>query len=106
MPTSARWIEDEVPFPRTMVDSITPATDDALRDSRRRTRSASKIAGPCSAKRSCQWVIEDSTARTAARIGQRRRDGHDDVAGFERAKLRLLNGAHSSLAYLGLAARL
>jgi fructuronate reductase len=28
----------------------------------------------------------------------------DDVAGFERAKLRLLNGAHSSLAYLGLVA--
>ncbi len=39
-----------------------------------------------------------------SRLGHRWRHPHDDVPAFERAKLRLLNCAHSTLAYLGLLA--
>lgn len=96
----AAWIEGEVPFPRTMVDSITPATDDALRE---RVCAATGLADAWPVQREAftQWVIEDiphlgpdwqSVGATLT----------GDVAAHERAKLRLLNGAHSSLAYLGL----
>jgi fructuronate reductase len=96
----AGWIENEVPFPRTMVDSITPATDAALRD-----LVAERIGiadqWPVQREAFTQWVIEDCMRGAQpdwAAIGVTLTG---DVAGFERAKLRLLNGAHSSLAYLG-----
>jgi fructuronate reductase len=97
---TARWIEEEVPFPRTMVDSITPATDTALRD-----LVAERLGvvdrWPVQREAFTQWVIEDCMRGAQpdwAAIGV---TITSDVAGFERAKLRLLNGAHSSLAYLG-----
>lgn len=96
----SRWIADEVAFPCTMVDSITPATDDALRA---RVANALGVEDrwPVQREAFCQWVIEDALRGPApdwAAIGV---TVTNDVAGFERAKLRLLNGAHSSLAYLG-----
>ena len=69
-PALAEWIEAEVPFPCTMVDSITPATDDALR-SRVKEPLAWKIAGQCSGNFSCQWVIENKLRGAAAGLGQR-----------------------------------
>jgi fructuronate reductase len=96
----ARWIEDEVPFPRTMVDSITPATDPALRD-QVAERLGTVDRWPVQREAFTQWVIEDCMRGPQpdwASIGV---TITSDVAGFERAKLRLLNGAHSSLAYLG-----
>jgi fructuronate reductase len=96
----ARWIEDEVAFPRTMVDSITPATDAALRD-RVAARLGTADLWPVQREAFTQWVIEDCMRGPQpdwAAIGV---TITSDVAGFERAKLRLLNGAHSALAYLG-----
>jgi fructuronate reductase len=96
----ARWIEAEVAFPRTMVDSITPATDAALRD-QVAERLGTVDRWPVQREAFTQWVIEDCMHGPQpdwAAIGV---TITSDVAGFERAKLRLLNGAHSSLAYLG-----
>ena len=102
-PGLARWIEDHSHFPRTMVDSITPATTDALRD---RVAAALGVRDrwPVQRESFLQWVLEDKVAA----------DGPDwasvgvtltaDVPAYDRAKLRLLNGAHSTLAYLGLLA--
>lgn len=102
-PELARWIEAEVPFPRTMVDSITPATDDTLR-----TLVAARLgvtdAWPVQREAFSQWVIEDCMRGAQPDWSAIGVTISQDVAGFERAKLRLLNGAHSSLAYLGLAA--
>ncbi|HEY7638993.1 MAG TPA: mannitol dehydrogenase family protein [Steroidobacteraceae bacterium] len=99
----ARWIEDEVPFPRTMVDSITPATDAALRD-----MVADRLGvidrWPVQREAFSQWVIEDCMQGAQPDWAALGVTITGNVAGFERAKLRLLNGAHSSLAYLGLAA--
>jgi fructuronate reductase len=99
-PDLARWIEDEVPFPRTMVDSITPATDDALRE-----HVAAQIGvvdqWPVQREAFTQWVIEDCMRGAQPDWQALGVTISNDVAGFERAKLRLLNGAHSSLAYLG-----
>jgi fructuronate reductase len=99
-PTLAAWIEDQVPFPCTMVDSITPATDDALR-ARVKETLAVEDRWPVQRESFCQWVIENKLRGPQpdwAAVGV---TVTDDVAGFERAKLRLLNGAHSTLAYTG-----
>jgi len=98
----ARWIQARGAFPRTMVDSIVPATDDALRE---RVTAATGLIDrwPVQRERFAQWVIENrfsSATPDWASVGV---TITDDVGGFESAKLRLLNGAHSTLAYLGLA---
>jgi fructuronate reductase len=97
----AAWIEAEVRFPATMVDSITPATDDALRE---RVRAATGLddAWPVQRERFTQWVIEDRLGPSAPDLASAGVQIVADVRPFEQAKLRLLNGAHSTLAYLGL----
>jgi len=99
--TLARWIEREVSFPRTMVDSITPATTDALKAS---VASALGVADrwPVQREAFVQWVIEDAFRQEAPDWQGAGVTLTNDVAGYDRAKLRLLNGAHSTLAYAGL----
>lgn len=94
------WIEGEVAFPSTMVDRIVPAT---TADDRQRiaARLGVEDAWPVVCERFSQWVIEDRFP--AGRPGWERAGATftDDVAPFELMKLRMLNGAHSALAYLG-----
>ncbi len=100
-PAFARWIEQEVPFPRTMVDSITPATD---ADLIARVAAASGVydAWPVQRERFTQWVIEDVPAVRVADWAAAGVTLAPDVSVYDRAKLRVVNGAHSTLAYLGL----
>ncbi len=97
----ARWIADAVRFPATMVDSITPASDDALRA---RVLDATGLddAAPVQRESFVQWVIEDGLGPDMPDLAAAGAQLTGDVQAYERAKLRLLNGAHSSLAYLGL----
>lgn len=100
-PDLARWIADRVRFPSSMVDSITPATDDALRT---RVAAATGLdeAWPIQRETFTQWVIEDDFHGEAPPLAAAGAQIVASVAAFEDAKLRLLNGAHSSLAYIGL----
>jgi fructuronate reductase len=100
-PELARWIETEVVCPRTMVDSITPATDDALR------KRAVGMTGlvdewPIQREPFTQWVVEDIPAMRDADWPSVGVTLAKDVGIFDRAKLRLVNGPHSTLTYLGL----
>jgi fructuronate reductase len=94
------WITGEVAFPCTMVDRIVPAT---TADDRARAAAALGVedAWPVVGERFSQWVIEDHfpTGRPDWATGGATFAA--DVAPFELMKLRLLNGAHSALAYLG-----
>lgn len=96
----ATWIADEVAFPCSMVDSIAPATDDALR-----ARVAAGIgrvdAWPVQREPYIQWVVEDRFCNGRPPFERAGVSFSDDVGGYDHAKLRLLNGAHSTLAYLG-----
>ncbi len=98
----ASWIAAEARFPCSMVDAITPATDGALR-----ARVAREVgladAWPVQREAFAAWVIEDAGASWLADLASVGAVVTTDVAGHERAKLRLLNGAHTCLAYLGLA---
>ncbi|WP_033922165.1 mannitol dehydrogenase family protein [Sphingomonas sp. 37zxx] len=101
-PALAGWIGETVAFPNTMVDSITPATDAAHLA---RAAAALGVTDLAAVQREAftQWVVEDMPLPgnpDLASVGVIRTR---DVAGYERAKLRILNGAHSTLAYVGLA---
>jgi fructuronate reductase len=97
----AEHIASEVAFPSSMVDRIVPATTDA---DRARIAAALGVddAWPVMTEPFRQWVIEDNfpAGRPAwERFGVTM---VGDVGPFEDMKLRLLNGAHSGIAYLGL----
>jgi fructuronate reductase len=100
-PVLAAWIENEVAFPCSMVDSITPATDEPLRARVAATLGCTD-AWPVQRETFTQWVIEDHFCNARPPLEQAGVTFSRDIAGYDRAKLRLLNGAHSTLAYLGL----
>jgi fructuronate reductase len=99
----AQWIESNARFPRSMVDSIVPASDDALR-ARVTTALGVIDAWPVQRESFMQWVIENRFCNEHPDFASLGVTITDDVPAFVQAKLRLLNGAHSSLAYLGLRA--
>ncbi len=100
-PDVATWIADHVLVPGTMVDSITPATDNTLYAD---VAQALGIDDHAAVQREAftQWVIEDLGDPICAALGRAGATLTDTVAGYEQAKLRILNGAHSTLAYAGL----
>ncbi|MGU3315020.1 mannitol dehydrogenase family protein [Sphingomonas sp. M6A6_1c] len=97
----ADWIAGEVRVPSTMVDSITPASDEALYDAVAATIGLEDRAA-VQRERFAQWVIEDIGVPLGPDLAGAGATLTGDVAGYEKAKLRILNGAHSTLAYLGL----
>ncbi|HUA79184.1 MAG TPA: mannitol dehydrogenase family protein [Dyella sp.] len=96
----ANWIEAKVAFPCSMVDSITPASDDALRE-RIHAELGYQDAWPIQRETYTQWVVEDRFCNDRPPFERVGVTMSHDIAGYDRAKLRLLNGAHSTLAYLG-----
>ena len=83
-----------------MVDSITPATDDALRERVARETGLLDML-PVQREAYTQWVIENRFAGPKPEWEAAGAILTSDVAPYEKAKLRLLNAAHSALAYLG-----
>jgi fructuronate reductase len=100
-PDLVHWFEDQCSCPSTMIDRIVPATTDSDRESIAAilgdVDQAAVITEPFT-----QWVIEDHFVgkRPCWDVGGAQFT--KDVAPFETAKLRMLNGAHSALAYIGL----
>ena len=97
----ADWIAGEVRFPKTMVDAITPATDNRLRRLVYEKTGFDDQAPVCR-EAFAQWVVEDILPAGSPALASAGVTMTGDVTGWERAKLRILNGAHSTLAYLGL----
>jgi fructuronate reductase len=96
----AHWIAAEGRFPSSMVDRIVPAATDETRARAARLIGAEDTQA-IEAEAFSQWVIEDDfvAGRPAWEAG-----GAlfvHDVEPYEKMKLRLLNGSHSLIAYLG-----
>lgn len=100
-PALARWFEMECACPSTMVDRIVPAPTDAERDEVARALGVRDDAAVFT-EPFRQWVIEDRFAGPRPRWEAVGATLVADVSAFEAAKLRMLNGAHSALAYIGL----
>lgn len=102
-PKLAEWIANEVACPNTMVDRIVPATTDADR-ARVALALGMDDAWPVVAEPFLQWVIEDRFTAGRPEFEAHGATMVSDVTPFEAMKLRLLNAAHSAIAYLGLLA--
>lgn len=100
-PDLKRFIEERIAFPSSMVDRIVPATTD---DDRKRISEKLGVADawPVTTEPFLQWVIEDRFPAGRPRWERFGVEMVEDVAPFEDMKLRLLNGSHSAIAYLGL----
>ncbi|EDH3766273.1 mannitol dehydrogenase family protein [Citrobacter braakii] len=99
-PGLANWIEKNVTFPSTMVDRIVPAvTSDTLSKIQKLTGVSDPAAVACEPFR--QWVIEDNFVCGRPEWEKAGAELVSDVLPYEEMKLRMLNGSHSFLAYLG-----
>ncbi|WP_386679665.1 mannitol dehydrogenase family protein [Loktanella sp. R86503] len=100
-PSLAEWIAEFGCFPATMVDRITPATT-AQDITTVEQLTGRHDAAPVIHEPFRQWAVQDhfvngdrpDLASAGVQMVQ-------DVAPFEEMKLRMLNGTHSALAYLG-----
>lgn len=94
------WLNDQVAFPNAMVDRIVPGTSDAYRaDVERLLGLRDEV--PVPAERFTMWVLEDHFAAGRPAWEQVGAIFSDEVEKYELVKLRLLNGPHSLIAYLG-----
>jgi fructuronate reductase len=94
------FVAGEVAFPCTMVDRIVPATTEEDRE-RIAARLGVADSWPVVTEPFSQWVIEDRFPLGRPRWELAGAQFARDVEPFEAMKLRLLNGSHSLLAYLG-----
>ncbi|MEM8958959.1 MAG: mannitol dehydrogenase family protein [Pseudomonadota bacterium] len=94
------WLDDQLATPSSMVDRITPATTRADRDEIAALTDL-EDAWPVMTEPFSQWVIEDRFATDRPNFESAGVQMVGDVAPFEAMKLRLLNGAHTTLALLG-----
>jgi len=99
-----RWLEEEVKYPSTMVDRITPATSPAdIADLKR--LAGIDDAWPVMCEPYKHWVIEDSFV-DGARPPWEKAGALlvPDVRPHELMKVRLLNVTHSAMCYAGVLA--
>ncbi len=97
------WMKDNIQFPCTMVDRIVPRTTD--NDIERIEKALGVEDKACvMTEPFLQWVIEDKFVNDRPaweKTSIANVQVTDDVVPFEEMKLRLLNGTHSTMAYLG-----
>ncbi len=93
------WVEQNVSFPNSMVDRITPQTSDADREFL-----ASEYGlvdrWPVVAEPFIQWVIEDEFAHGRPPYEDAGALITQDVRPYEILKLRILNAGHSTTTYM------
>ena len=95
------WIKTHITFPCSMVDRIVPALDDEGKDLIRQTLGGQDDPNGIVCEPFRQWVIEDDFSAGRPSWEKAGVQFVEDVEPFEEMKLRMLNGSHSYLAYLG-----
>ena len=96
----ARWIEQHVAFPSSMVDRITPKTTPQDRAMVAR-QFGIEDRWPVITEPFSQWIVEDSFCNGRPPLEQVGVQFVDDVRPYALMKTRLLNASHSALGYLG-----
>ena len=96
----AAWIDANVGFPNAMVDRITPQTTDVDRAMVAETFGMVD-AWPVVTEPFRQWVLEDRFGNGRPPLEEVGVQIVTDVHPYETMKLRLLNGSHQAMAYLG-----
>jgi mannitol 2-dehydrogenase len=96
----AQWIDAQVAFPNAMVDRITPMTSAAHRQ-QLLDRHGIDDAWPVVCEPFVQWVLEDNFCDGRPAWEDVGVQFTDDVTPYEDMKIKLLNGSHLALTYLG-----
>ncbi|RIJ76173.1 mannitol dehydrogenase family protein [Nakamurella silvestris] len=99
-PDLLEWIEQNMTFPSSMVDRVTPGTTDEDRAYLADTFGLTD-AWPVTCEPFTQWVLEDNFAAGRPALESVGVDVVADVEPYELMKLRLANGTHQALCYLG-----
>lgn len=94
------WIEKKVSFPSCVVDRITPRAPDYLKSE---VKEKFNIEENCSvmAEPFTQWIIEDNFIGKRPALEKVGVKFVENVICYEEAKIRILNGGHTSLCYFG-----
>jgi fructuronate reductase len=99
-PDALGWVLQNVAFSSSMVDRVTPITDDALKIDVAEQLGLIDEA-PVAAEPFTQWVIENHFAGERPPFDRVGALFVEDIEPFESVKLRFLNAGHSMLAALG-----
>jgi mannitol-1-phosphate/altronate dehydrogenase len=94
------WIAENVSFPNAMVDRITPMTSAAHRQQLHEEKGIDD-AWPVVCEPFVQWVLEDNFVNGRPAWEKVGVQFTDDVTPYEEMKIKLLNGSHLALTYLG-----
>lgn len=94
------WVAENVPFPNSMVDRITPVTTDADRESVAADFGV-EDAWPVVCEPFEQWVLEDHFSLGRPPFEDTGVQLVEDVEPYELMKLRLLNASHQGMCYFG-----
>lgn len=94
----AAWVNENVTFPNSMVDRITPATrpEDIARLN---AKNGTSDEAPVYCEDFIQWVIEDDFVAGRPAWEMVGAEFTDDVTAYENMKLSLLNASHTLLSY-------
>ena len=92
------WISDNVAFPNSLVDCITPGTGDSERNLII-DKFGFEDAAPVICEPFHQWVLEDNFPSGRPALEKVGVQFVDNIESFELMKLRILNGGHASIAY-------
>ena len=93
------WVENNVTFPCSMVDRITPRATPDLADELLLV-TGDVVRNPIMAESFIQWVLEDDFAADMPDLSAVGVTVTSDVDPYEETKIRVLNGGHTCLAYL------
>jgi mannitol 2-dehydrogenase len=99
-PELSRYVQNDVAFPNSMVDRITPVTTDGDRDEVR-NRFGVDDAWPVVCEPFTQWALEDAFPSGRPPFEDAGVQVVPDVEPYELMKLRLLNASHQALCYFG-----
>ena len=97
-PELAKWAQNNVSFPNSMVDRITPATTAEDRE-RLNKKNGTDDAAPVFCEDFIQWVVEDNFANGRPAWEEVGVEMTDNVDAYENMKLHLLNASHTLLSY-------
>ncbi len=97
-PAFATWISENVAFPNSMVDRITPATGQRERDIARDDFGIDDN-WPVFCEEFKQWVMEDNFPAGRPALEKVGVQFVPEVAPYEHMKIRILNGGHAAIAY-------
>ena len=93
------WVKENVAFPCSMVDRITPRAQSAL-DTELSILTGGAVRHPVMSEEFTQWVLEDHFTAPVPDLGCVGVTVTQNVDPFEETKIRVLNGGHTCLAYL------